>query len=392
MRINDYKVGQRAEISHKITKLDIDQFVDLTGDDNPLHVNEDYAAGTSFKKPVVHGMLGASFISTVIGTKLPGPGALWFSQNIEFLLPVRLGDEIQITAEVLKIDKRQHILELSTNIFNQHKVQVVAGTAKVKLIEQIKKAPVKKDSKITRNILIVGSTGGIGSALVDMISARSDLNIALHFHSNSTAAKSLQQKLKSRQSMLVTCDLSNTSDVNEMCKMVYDRFGGLDIVVNCATGNVPNMDFSDLEWEDFEKHINVHVKGSFNLLKAASPLMGKNNFGKFIHITTQAIEYPFSNLMPYITAKSALMGLSKSAAIDLAKKGIRVNMVSPGITDTELNADLPEKVKLVTEARTPLKKLAQAKDVAGVIDFLISESSSFITGETIRVNGGQTMI
>jgi 3-oxoacyl-[acyl-carrier protein] reductase len=392
MKITDFKIGQKAEIKHKITRDDLEKFVDLTGDDNPLHLDEDFAGNTSFKKPVVHGMLGASFISTIIGTKLPGPGALWFSQNIEFLLPVRIGDEIQVLAEVLKIDKRQNILELSTNIYNQHKNQVVAGKAKVKLIEQEKKPISKKNTKIIRNILIIGSTGGIGTALVNKLSDRQDLNFALHYHSNAASAKTLQKKLKSRSCMLVTCDLRDAGEVNEMCRNVYHRLGGLDIVVNCATGHVPNIDFKDLDWEDFENHLNVHVKGSFNLLKAASPYMEKGHFGKFINITTQAIEYPFSNLMPYITAKSALMGLSKSAALDLAKKGIRVNMVSPGITDTELNADLPEKVKLVTEARTPLKKLAQPEDVANVLDFLVSESSNFITGETIRLNGGQIMI
>ena len=78
----EIKIGDKAEIKHTITQIDIDKFVDLTGDDNKLHVDEEYVSTTSFKKPVVHGMLGASFISTLIGTKLPGDGALWYAQNL----------------------------------------------------------------------------------------------------------------------------------------------------------------------------------------------------------------------------------------------------------------------------------------------------------------------
>ena len=136
-KYDSIKVGDNAEIKHKITKQDIDKFVDLTGDDNKLHIDEDYAKKTSFKKPVVHGMLGASFISTIIGTKLPGDGALWFSQTLNFLLPVRVGDEIVIKAEVIKKNDRDKSIELSTEIFNQNFQKVTFGISKVKIIDQI---------------------------------------------------------------------------------------------------------------------------------------------------------------------------------------------------------------------------------------------------------------
>jgi len=93
-KYDSIQIGDTAELKHTITQSDIDKFVDLTGDDNKLHVDKDYASTTSFKKPVAHGMLGASFISTIIGTKLPGDGALWYAQNLEFLQPVRIGDEL----------------------------------------------------------------------------------------------------------------------------------------------------------------------------------------------------------------------------------------------------------------------------------------------------------
>ena len=137
-KYDSIKIGDTAEIVHKITSDDVSKFVELTGDDNKLHINEDYASQTSFKKTVVHGMLGASFISTIIGTKLPGDGALWFSQSIEFLLPVRVGDIITIQAKVVKKIDRTKTIELSTDIFNQHKQKVTSGFSKVKVVEKLK--------------------------------------------------------------------------------------------------------------------------------------------------------------------------------------------------------------------------------------------------------------
>ena len=90
-KFESINIGDNAELTHTMTQSDINQFVKLTGDDNKLHVDEEYASTTSFKKPVAHGMLSASFISTIIGTKLPGDGALWYSQSLEFLQPVRVG-------------------------------------------------------------------------------------------------------------------------------------------------------------------------------------------------------------------------------------------------------------------------------------------------------------
>ncbi|WP_308874304.1 MaoC family dehydratase [Thiothrix subterranea] len=98
-RFDEILVGQVAELEHVVTDKDLERFVELSGDDNRLHVDPTYAARTSFKKPVAHGMLGVSFISTIIGTRLPGDGALWFAQNLEFLLPVRVGDTLTVRAE-----------------------------------------------------------------------------------------------------------------------------------------------------------------------------------------------------------------------------------------------------------------------------------------------------
>jgi 3-oxoacyl-[acyl-carrier protein] reductase len=118
-RFDEIHIGDTAEIIHTITEKDIERFVELTGDDNKIHIDKAYAGKTSFKKPVAHGMLSAAFISTIIGTKIPGDGALWYTQSLEFLLPVRVNDIITVCAEVTgKIDRTKTI-ELRTDIYNQ---------------------------------------------------------------------------------------------------------------------------------------------------------------------------------------------------------------------------------------------------------------------------------
>src|ERR1700733_14756630 len=101
-RFDDIKIGDKAELKHLITQDDISKFVELTGDDNKLHIDAEYAQNKSFKKPVAHGMLAASFFSIFIGKKIPGDGHFWFSKTIDFLFPEKIGDEKTVKAKVLK--------------------------------------------------------------------------------------------------------------------------------------------------------------------------------------------------------------------------------------------------------------------------------------------------
>ena len=386
-------IGDKAELKHVITLADIEKFVDLTGDDNKLHVDKQYASQTLFKTPVVHGMLGASFISTIIGTKLPGDGALWFSQNLEFILPVRVGDEITVTAEVKKKYDRDNTIEIQTDIFNQHKQKVTSGFAKVKIIPQ-EKSPETKEQSIAKKVaLVVGGTGGIGSATC-MALAKKGFSVVIHYHSNKEFAIALKDEITKQglEAIVLQADILDEQQVIAMMNQVERKFGTLTALVNCTTTKIANIKFSSMEWQDIESHINMQLKGCFHLAKHVLPMMEKNKYGKIVNITTQAIETPNAEWLHYITAKSALNGFSKSLAIEMAPKGIRVNMVSPSMTTTTLISEIPEKVRLITEARTPLNRLSNPSDVAEAICYLVCPESDFITGETIRVNGGQVML
>ena len=390
---NDIKIGDKAQIKHTITQEDIKKFVDLTGDDNKLHVDEEYVAKTLFKKPVAHGMLGASFISTIIGTKLPGDGALWFSQNLEFLQPVRVGDKLRITAKVIKKTDRTRTVELQTDIFNQHKQRVTTGVAKVKIVETTLPNEKEKKTEPRKTALIIGGTGGIGSA-TSILLAKDGFDIVIHYFNNKTKADKLKIQVEKigRKAVVVTGDIVSFSDVQKIREKSMRALDEISVIINCSTIPVPNIKFSDLDWEDMQAHYDANIKGTFNLIKAFRPAWEKKCFGKFIALTTLYTEQPKSELLSYITGKTALNGFVKALAFELAPKGIRINLVSPGMVDTQLIADVPEKTRLLSAAQTPLRSLAGAEDVAGAISFLASDKSNYLTGETIRVNGGQFML
>ncbi len=392
MKFEQIEIGQKAEIKHRITLEDLESFVRITGDDNQLHVNEKFASRTSLRKPVVHGMLSASFISTIIGTRIPGDGALWYEQHLEFLQPVRVGDQINVQAEVVKKIERLKVIELRTDIYNQHKQKVISGTSKVKIVENDNTEPKSHDpGEKTYRALIIGATGGIGSAVAHNLAALG-YDIVLHYNRNKDKALALKdflQKENGVRAYIYKADIGNSREVTEMFEFIKNRIGYVNRLVHSATGPVPNISFVELEWEDYQNQIDIHVKGFFNLIRSFS--LQCKSYGKVVGISSQTTDYPFSDLSPYTTAKSAMEGLIRSLALDLSKNGIRLNMVSPGITETDLNANLPQKARLLAASRTPLKRLAQPDDVANAIHFLLSDASDYLTGQTIKVNGGVIM-
>lgn len=393
-KYTEINIGDKESLSHTITKSDIEKFVDLTGDDNKLHVDEQYARTTAFKKPVVHGMLGASFISTIIGTKLPGDGALWFAQSLEFLLPVRIGDTLTVTAEVLKKNDKENVIELKTEILNQNRQIVTKGIAKVKVIEtEVKIEPIEPIETTPKTALIIGGTGGIGRATCLQL-AKDGFNVIIHYNKNKSIAEEIKNEIEKldKKAIIVNADILNPDDIKEMASKCFRAFNKVDVIANCAATVIPNIKFQDLVWNDYLQQIELSIKAAFLIIKEFSPSMITNSYGKIINIGSLSAEKPNADWSHYITAKAALIGLTKSLAFELAPKGIRINMVTPSLVSTELTADIPEKIKLLTAAQTPLRRLALATDVAGTISFLASEKSDFLTGENIRINGGQVMI
>ncbi|MFX1272018.1 MAG: MaoC family dehydratase [Promethearchaeota archaeon] len=134
-KYSDIKMGQTAEVTHKVTEEDIQTFGDLSGDYNPLHFDEEWAKGTMFGSRIAHGILTASYVSTVIGMHLPGPGTIYMSQSMRFLGPVRIGDTITAVVEVINLNDEKERVTLKTRCTNQDGKIVLDGEALVTLMK-----------------------------------------------------------------------------------------------------------------------------------------------------------------------------------------------------------------------------------------------------------------
>ncbi len=394
MRYEDIYIGQKETLNHKVTQADIEKFVDLSGDDNKLHVSKEFAAKTPFRKPVVHGMIGASFISTIIGTKIPGDGALWYSQTLDFLLPVRVDDEITVIAEVTKKNDRDRSIELTVEIQNQNRQVVTRGISKVKVLEEVEKAIEEiKEETVNRVALVVGATGGIGSAVAKSLAA-DGFDVILHYYSNKDKAQQLKAEIEQEtnsKGYTIRADISSEKDIDSLFDQSMRKAYRIDCFVNCASTPIPPINVLDLTWEDIEKQMNLNIKTNLSFINRLLPQMIERKYGKIITIGSLFSDKPNPNMVYYATAKAALEGFTKAMAFELAPKGIRVNMVSPSMIATDLTADIPEKMKLLSAMQTPLRRLALAEDVAGAVSFLASEKADYLSGEVIRVNGGQFM-
>jgi len=394
MKYEDIFVGQKESLRHRVTQSDIEKFVDLSGDDNKLHVSKEFAAKTSFKKPVVHGMIGASFISTIIGTKIPGDGALWFSQTLEFLLPVRVGDEITVTAEVMKKNDRDRTIELNVEIHNQNRQVVTRGVSKVKVLEELEEVveTLKRENDKTV-ALVIGATGGIGSAVAFRL-AEDGHDLVLHYHSNKDKANKLKKEIEEKTDSkvyILQADINDELDVENLIEQAIREAYKIDIYINCASTPIPPIGVTELTYGDFERQLDLNIKVNLSFIKKLLPQMLERKYGKIITVGSLFSEKPNPNLVHYATAKSALEGFTRAMAFELAPKGICVNMVSPSMIATDLTSDIPEKMKLLSAMQTPMRRLASPEDVAGAVSFLASDKSNYLSGEIIRINGGQLM-
>ena len=187
-------------------------------------------------------------------------------------------------------------------------------------------------------------------------------------------------------------DVSKIEDLNDLKIRIQNSIGAITDVVHCASPVPIPTAFEFLSWEDFQVQIDVQLKGAFNCTKVFLPHMLDAKKGTFTYVSSIFAEgVPPSMQAHYVSTKAALSALGRSIAVEYGSKGIRSNIVAPGMTKTEMISGIPEKTKLLAKMNTPLRKIAVPEDIANAVEFLISDSSSHITGETIRICGGIVM-
>ncbi len=237
-----------------------------------------------------------------------------------------------------------------------------------------------------KKILITGASGGIGGALVKKFASLNGSVLG-----TGTKTEKLDLIKKNNPGIKVKkFDISEHSRIEEFIDNVALELGGLDILVNNAGINADNLSLR-MKDEDWKKVIDVNLTSSFLLSKHAIKKMLKNKFGRVVNITSIVGHTGNLGQSNYSASKAGLIGMSKSLAIEYAKKNITVNCVSPGFIVSNMTTNIAEKVKLYLTSRIPMGKLGTGEDVSNCAAFLASESASYVTGETIHVNGGMYM-
>ncbi len=391
IEFEDIRVGDQRELTHTITQSDVDVFAKLTGDFNPLHVDPRFAQKTDFVKNVVHGMLTSSFISTMIGMLIPGPGSLWTSQFLEFLHPTYIGDSITVLAEVTQKSTSTRMLVLEIEIINQHGTSLVKGRSTVKVLKIYKTD--LEENKMKNITLVTGASGGIGQAIAKKLASAGHA-VAINYLHARERAEQLREEISKlgAEAVLVQGDVSKFQEVHNIFNTIENQLGHVTSVVHCASARPIPTIFEELSWEKYQEHFDIQIQSAFNITQRAITHMKKQKCGSFVFISSIFAEgVPPIQQSPYVVAKCALSAFAKSIAVELGPKGIRCNVVSPGITQTEMSSTIPEKTKIVTKINTPLRGLAVAEDVAGTVAFLVGPDARHITGENIKVCGGLVM-
>ncbi len=240
-----------------------------------------------------------------------------------------------------------------------------------------------------KNAIVTGGSLGIGTEIV-LDLASHGVNVALNYRKHDAEAKEAAEKVESMgaKSLVVKADVASFDDAQNMAKQVNETFGGIDILV-CNAGINWDGVIWKMEEEQWDRVIAVNLKGYFNYARAVTPFFKEQKSGKIINITSiNGLRGKFGQ-SNYTASKGGIIAFTKTLARELGRSNVNCNCVAPGLIETEMMKQAPQKVKDMALAEIVLARLGQPEEVAHVVTFLCSDLSRHITGQVIQVDGGQ---
>lgn len=237
-----------------------------------------------------------------------------------------------------------------------------------------------------RNVVITGGSRGIGAAMAEAFSRNGD-RVFIIYEKNETAAKKVAE---SCGAIPLKVDISSKTAVTALASEIHDKYGKVDVVINNAGISQIKL-FSDVTEDDLTRMFGVNVYGAFYVTQAFISDMINKKAGKIINISSMWGEVGASCEVHYSASKSAIIGFTKALAKELAPSGITVNCITPGVIDTEMNAELSEETREELIAEIPLMRMGKAEEVANLALFLASDKADYITGQVIGISGGMVI-
>lgn len=244
---------------------------------------------------------------------------------------------------------------------------------------------------MTKSALVTGASRGIGRSIALQL-AEEGYNVAVNYAGSKEKAEAVVEEIKAKgvDSFAIQANVADADEVKAMIKEVVSQFGSLDVLVNNAGITRDNlvMRMKEQEWDDV---IDTNLKGVFNCIQKATPQMLRQRSGAIINLSSVVGAVGNPGQANYVATKAGVIGLTKSAARELASRGITVNAVAPGFIVSDMTDALSDELKEQMLTQIPLARFGQDTDIANTVAFLASDKAKYITGQTIHVNGGMYM-
>lgn len=244
---------------------------------------------------------------------------------------------------------------------------------------------------MTKSALVTGASRGIGRSIALQL-AEEGFNVAVNYAGSKEKAEAVVEEIKAKgvDSFAIQANVADADEVKAMIKEVVSQFGSLDVLVNNAGITRDNllMRMKEQEWDDV---IDTNLKGVFNCIQKATPQMLRQRSGAIINLSSVVGAVGNPGQANYVATKAGVIGLTKSAARELASRGITVNAVAPGFIVSDMTDALSDELKEQILTQIPLARFGQDTDIANTVAFLASDKAKYITGQTIHVNGGMYM-
>ena len=245
--------------------------------------------------------------------------------------------------------------------------------------------------KMTKSALVTGASRGIGRSIAIQL-AEEGYKVAVNYAGNKEKADAVVEEIKAKgvEAFAIQANVANGDEVKAMIKEVVSQFGSVDVLVNNAGITRDNilMRMKEQEWDDV---IDTNLKGVFNCIQKVTPQMLRQKSGSIINLSSVVGAVGNPGQANYVATKAGVIGLTKSAARELASRNITVNAVAPGFIVSDMTDALSEELKAQMLEQIPLAKFGEDSDIANTVAFLASEKAKYITGQTIHVNGGMYM-
>ncbi len=238
-------------------------------------------------------------------------------------------------------------------------------------------------------VLVTGGAGGIGSA-ISVCFARHSYDVAIQYNSGKERAENLAEQIREKFKVRATAfqaDFQEEKSLRNMFQKVEESLGAPEVLINNAGISEQRL-FTDVSAQEWEKMVNVNLSSAFYLCQCAAPYMIKKQKGAIVNVSSMWGIAGASCEVAYSAAKAGLIGMTKALARELGPSGIRVNCIAPGVIDTEMNAKHSDDTMAELAECTPLSRIGKPEEVAAAVYFLASEDASFITGQTLCVDGG----